>query len=277
MPYDSVVKRSPIGTPNGLAHGTIPPSNWPWPPWPPVIPGQTTRFTAFWTRLCSACERIEQDNFETAIANFTAGPAAVIAAGQWEQPLNTCTCLKQIGWQRNLTALPPDAAAPPVGPPIVGAVPGNCLHPPTGNYTGGPPPRLCVDCHFNTYEQLRATRDLNDDWLRTTSRSADGKLCIASTATKNRRDAPASSSHRACRCGGDVDVPPHQAEVLLCMACSGLRCLIRKTAPLSRNSGTIVRARRTLANKPPLASQSRGIGDMSLGRVRNQFSDTHTQ
>ena len=267
--YDNVVSRSPIGTPTGAAHGTIPASGTPWPPQPA---GQAHRFHDFWTRLCSACEIIEQDRFEVAIANFVTPPAAVILAGQWDQPTNTCTCLKLIEWQVNLGP-PPD----PIGHGPVAAVPGACAQPPTLPYSGGTNlRRLCHVCHDGLYDELKAERDLNDEWLRTTSRSADGRLCLASAATKNRRDTLASSSHRACRCGADVDVPPHLAEVLLCMACSGLRCLVRKSNPGSRYNGLKARARRNVPTAP-LAPQSRGTGNLTLGRPRNQFLDTHAQ
>lgn len=123
--------------------------------------------------------------------------------------------MKEFGWADQVRQLPDSNAPPfvrdPAQPPI--------------RTTSGPPrfgdekEYLCVE-HDDLqaiFGANRDRRDANDMWLRETSRSASGKLCLASSRTKTRRDKPASSSHRACRCGGDADTKPYDAEVLLCM------------------------------------------------------------
>lgn len=264
--YDNIVSCSPIGTPTGAAHpaSNIPASNIAWPPLP--APG-TSRFGAFWTRLCSACERIEQDKFEESIASFTGfmpapAPGQTPPADMWDYPRNTCGCLIKIGWPANLAAPPAPAAAagqPPVLPVAFAA-----------------PWKLCQNDHQTLVANLVREKNNNDMWLRNLSRTADGRLCLASAATKRRRDHPKSSSHRACRCGADVDTLPHQAKVLLCMGCNGLRCLIRRSAPASRYQNTPTRPRRNITKSGP-GGTSRGIGDMTLGRETNQFYDTRAR
>ena len=227
--YNDMVSCFPIGTPTGAADPAsgIAASGVAWPG-PPPVP-HMPRFTEFWTRLCSVCERIEQDKFEEAMATFIPGVFPPPAPGRtdpvhmWDYPLNTCGYLMQIGWPANVP-VPPNPPGPMAAPGVIG-------QPAVAPVRIAAPFKLCRTSHDITALNIGARKVLNDTWLRNLSRTADGRLCLASNRTKNRRDSPASSTHRACRCGADVDTMAHPPEVLQCMACQGLRCLIRKNDP----------------------------------------------
>ncbi|CZT23874.1 uncharacterized protein RCC_09589 [Ramularia collo-cygni] len=281
--YQAIVTMSPLGQRSGApmrmpGPGVSARSRMITPAWPAIPAAGANRFREFWTRLCVPCERLEQDNFERLISNHNANVATPLYApppdtlGMWDWPWNTCTCLKEFGWSDQIRQ-PPDTNDPPavVRDPAQPAI----------RITSGPPVMgdekefLCIDHgHLQAkFGDRRAQRNLNDKWLRETSRSASGKLCIASARTKARRDRPASSSHRACRCGGDADTKPYDAEVLLCMACEGLWCLVRKGTPGSKYQNMQTRATRRNAPNPGVTSRSRNVGNMTLGRARENFTD----
>lgn len=238
---------------------TVGPTN----PWPPMVPGgpNAAMFPEFWTRLCSVCEQQEQERREPDLMLYALNGNTVNqpanAVQMWHWPHSTCTCRKLLGGPGHL---------PPAGPVLAIR---------DGPHPGAPPPtnpsqRFCQAHLQNQFNELNTIKEANCDWLRTVSRSGDGKLCMAGQTTLNHRDA--DLSYRACRCGANVDTMAFPPEVVMCMACEGTWVMVR------RGLGSRYGVRRRSGRKVPrrdaeIRSKPRGQGDQSLQRVREDFPD----
>ncbi|KXT07244.1 hypothetical protein AC578_2422 [Pseudocercospora eumusae] len=282
--YDALTKKSPEGRPDGNPMRAGDPSTRPWPT--PVPEAGGPWFAGFWTRLCKPCERLEQEKFFWLIFDFNLGlPSPPWAREVWNYPFNLCTCVRAVGW--------PGPGAPPVPPNHQPAQPAGAgagaaaavsVQPPVDPLTlpmgatgvfgaaGILKERYCMRDHGDVLNALLNAKRNNDDWLRTLGRTTDGRLCRASNATKRRRNRNNSSSYRACHCGGDADVHPHEAEVLLCMGCGNMRCLVEMGTAGSRYPRPL-RSRRTRGQTTTNGPQPRGAGSNALGRPRGNFVD----
>jgi hypothetical protein len=221
--------------------------------------------------VLASSESIEQEKIDINIRRTQAAGGVVpnLFAATWDYPWNTCTCIKAIGW-------PGPALQPPTLPGRHAGQPP--LRPTTGargrerNCIGDDPANSCYDSVLNN---LVARRDANDLWLQSISRPKAGVLCRASPSTKRARNKAKSSSHRACTCGGNAsDTQPHNAEVLMCMACEGLWCLIQRGTPGSKYQAPRRSPRRNAPSGGDALRNARGVGDMRLGRPVAPYTDT---
>lgn len=164
-----------------------PPFAW-YPPPPPALLPQPP-WPGFWTRLCRECEKREQElnlarQHGVEPPAFT--PAAHLAHLAVSGHLNTCTCRDN----------------------LIGMHSRN---------------RRCRPCHQAWTHNILARKDRNDKWLRGTDVRKDAKGWITTRAdAKTRMRRCAEGSWRACRCGASVNTG-RLPEVLMCMACEGLR------------------------------------------------------
>lgn len=146
----------------------------------------------FLTRLCRTCEHREQQKVyefinnpgsALSVANQNAHRTTKSAVGapaeqprtgwspQW--PMKSCTCASFLA--------------------RTGPLPG----------AGGIfDDRWCWTHRAIAMDPLLARRDANDLWLRTTARDSQGRLCMASRKTMNKRNTVNVACFRACRCGG---------------------------------------------------------------------------
>ena len=147
----------------------------------------------------------------------------------------------------------------------------------------GGPDKWCFEDRRAEWLQMRATRNWNDRWLRSTARDPiTGITCMAKAVTITNRMKPRYNAARACRCGATPNTSVVLPRAYLCMGCEGIvnfaiPCGIVAEQAAAAACGLNISANvnryshfpRELRKRPPgnqkYATRSRG--DMSLRRT----------
>lgn len=193
-----------IGYRNTMARRS-PPAAWNSPggnAWAPApVPHTAPPWDGFLTRMCSACERREQQ-----------------------------LCWERLGGIVRAAAHLPAARRLLLG----GRYPvDNCICDPTLSLRG-PAERRCLLHKEDQYRRdMELARNTNDEWLRTLDVKVNRGEWVACTAdVYARRRRINNGTFRACRCGSDVPALPAAArpEVMFCMSCEGTVHLVNPGA-----------------------------------------------